>query len=421
MRKVLIIFFVNILFFNTSFAEKYYFKRCQLTDILFADYYLDLKNNIINVKLEAIDGTVQEFSDPIKLIEKDKIISKKIESGKSKDAFFVYYLDVKTKAVIKQNYKKEKGIGLIRPDGPKRISYCKDIKANWNVGKIELAEEEKEQEQMQKIQEEMLKEEISATKCKGNDKNQWSSCVGTLTTENGFVYIGEFKNGNIVKGTALYPGNAKYVGQFENNKPHGQGTFTFSDGSKYYGDWINGKGNGNGTKTWKDGRKYSGKFVNDEPHGKGTFLYANGSKYVGEWSNGKRHGEGTLTYSDGTAYVGQFVDGQEHGRGTCFNKDGSNISCEKDMSSSGRNTHNISVNRDKWIKISEFEGGVGKAKKTIEFLEKEFDQKASEHCSVSGNFKILKKRINIIETDETPAIGLETVIKLGINGVVECN
>ena len=40
---------------------------------------------------------------------------------------------------------------------------------------------------------------------------------------------------------------------------------------------------------------------------------------------------------------------------------------------------------------------------------------------VNGNFSVLKRKVEIIEIDETPAIGLEPVIKIGINGIVECN
>ena len=32
----------------------------------------------------------------------------------------------------------------------------------------------------------------------------------------------------------------------------------------------------------------------------------------------------------------------------------------------------------------------------------------------------LEKKIVIVEMDETPAFGLETVVKIGIDGVVEC-
>ncbi len=76
--------------------------------------------------------------------------------------------------------------------------------------------------------------------------------------------------------------------------------------------------------------------------------------------------------------------------------------------------YNISIDSKKWIKLSKY--GPDSEKK----LKKNFDQKAAELCSLTGNFKIIKKRVEIIEMDETPAFGLETVIKLGIKGIIEC-
>ncbi len=35
-------------------------------------------------------------------------------------------------------------------------------------------------------------------------------------------------------------------------------------------------------------------------------------------------------------------------------------------------------------------------------------------------YKTLDKKIEVLEVDETPAYGLETKVKVGINGVVEC-
>ena len=113
MKKIIISLFLNLVMCSVLFAESYYFNRCKLSDILSANYSIDLSEKMINIKLEAADGSVQKFSDPIGLIEKDKITSKKIKSRKSEDAFFVYYLDSKSKSVIQQNYKKEVGIGLI--------------------------------------------------------------------------------------------------------------------------------------------------------------------------------------------------------------------------------------------------------------------------------------------------------------------
>ena len=62
----------------------------------------------------------------------------------------------------------------------------------------------------------------------------------------------------------------------------------------------------------------------------------------------------------------------------------------------------------------------GKGKKIMDQLENDFNAKASELCSSTGNFNILEKRMEILEIDETPAFGIEPKIKMGINGVVEC-
>ena len=53
-------------------------------------------------------------------------------------------------------------------------------------------------------------------------------------------------------------------------------------------------------------------------------------------------------------------------------------------------------------------------------LKIDFDTKALELCTPKKNFIVLSKNIEILEVDETPAYGLESKLKLGINGVVEC-
>jgi len=103
--------------------------------------------------------------------------------------------------------------------------------------------------------------------------------------------IGEWKDGEFFKGTAIYDGT-KYVGEFKEDAFHGQGTYIWLDGRKYVGEW-------------KDGAE----------HGQGTYTTPDGRKYVGKWKDGKYHGQGILTTPDGVKYIGGWKDGVRHGIG----------------------------------------------------------------------------------------------------------
>ena len=51
-----------------------------------------------------------------------------------------------------------------------------------------------------------------------------------------------------------------------------------------------------GTVTYSDGTKYVGEFKDDKRHGQGTYTTAGEDlKYVGEWKDEKEHGPGTYT------------------------------------------------------------------------------------------------------------------------------
>ena len=55
-----------------------------------------------------------------------------------------------------------------------------------------------------------------------------------------------------------------------------------------------------GTDTWANGKKYVGEWKNDKYHGNGTMTYSRGDKYVGEYKDGKRNGKGTYTFASGS-------------------------------------------------------------------------------------------------------------------------
>jgi hypothetical protein len=199
----------------------------------------------------------------------------------------------------------------------------------------------------------------------GNWKNNDQSGYGTYTFSDGRKYIGEwdggkyqglgklfhsdgsinkegiFKNGEFLSaqsealpacpasgyfhncfGIYEFDDGAKYVGEWLNDKIHGQGAFTFPSGNKYLGEFKDGDFNGQGTFIWADGGKYVGEWQNDKKNGQGTHTYADGAKYVGEWQNNEYHGQGTFTYPDGKKVVGNFENDKLNGYATKYYADG---------------------------------------------------------------------------------------------------
>jgi len=121
--------------------------------------------------------------------------------------------------------------------------------------------------------------------------------------------------GNCVngQGTLTSPDGFKYVGDWKNGKPHGEGIMTFPEGEQYAGEFKEGEPHGQGTFTSPDEEQYAGESKNRGEH-KGaistmTYTVA-GLKYVGEWENGKPHGQGTLTSPEGTPKKGIWRNGE---------------------------------------------------------------------------------------------------------------
>jgi hypothetical protein len=140
---------------------------------------------------------------------------------------------------------------------------------------------------------------------------------GIITFPDGKKYIGEVKDGTANgQGTVIYPNEDKYVGELKDGKSNGHGTFTFTNGNKYVGEFKDGNFNGRAIVTFADGEKYVGEYKNGLKNGKGTETYANGDKYVGEFKDGKSNGHGTFTFTNGEKYVGDFKDDKRHGHGT---------------------------------------------------------------------------------------------------------
>ena len=100
MKKGLITLFLGLIYCNAGFAETYYFKGCVISNAVLGNYTINLEKNVIEVELKTVDGQVQYFSDKIKKIEKNKIISEKIKSAKGEKIYYQYVLNKKSKSSL---------------------------------------------------------------------------------------------------------------------------------------------------------------------------------------------------------------------------------------------------------------------------------------------------------------------------------
>lgn len=163
---------------------------------------------------------------------------------------------------------------------------------------------------------------------------------GSYATPSGELYSGGFRNAQMHgHGELSFPDGARYIGQFDTNRFHGEGTYllangdiyagnfllgrfdgtgvySFAEGGRYTGEFRHGNFHGHGTYLSADGEKYVGDFVNDKFHGSGMHLMVNGAKYTGEFREGRRNGVGTYLSADGDKYVGEFRDDLMHGHGS---------------------------------------------------------------------------------------------------------
>ena len=117
----------------------------------------------------------------------------------------------------------------------------------------------------------------------------------------------------------------RYVGQWRDNRKHGEGTFWYMDGNVYTGAFANDVKHGFGKLVYRPGtlveESYEGEFDRGQRHGRGTYRYqpSTGMVYEGSWHRGLRHGKGTLRWPTGQFYRGDFCQERQAGRGlgTC--------------------------------------------------------------------------------------------------------
>jgi len=147
-------------------------------------------------------------------------------------------------------------------------------------------------------------------------KGDCSNGKGRYKFENGSIYFGQFKKGQLNgKGTMKYGSGDVYTGNWVDSKREGGGKFTRTNGNVYEGKFVNNKLNGKGRLVYASNDRIVGHFIDNIPQGLGKIFYKNGNIYEGEIDGGKMHGIGSMRYKNGNHYQGGWKQNKKHGKG----------------------------------------------------------------------------------------------------------
>jgi hypothetical protein len=104
--------------------------------------------------------------------------------------------------------------------------------------------------------------------------------------------------------------------------------YIFKSGAYYHGAVHDNKLNGKG-KLKHSKFEYDGEWQNDKPHGQGVEVQNNGDKYVGPFVNGRKHGVVCeykwSNHETIDSYKGAFALGKICGKGLLILKNGTTI------------------------------------------------------------------------------------------------
>ena len=127
----------------------------------------------------------------------------------------------------------------------------------------------------------------TGNKYEGEWKNNLKDGIGKMTFGTEAEYTGHFTQGKR-SGEGVYKylkTKDLYSGSWKNGLKHGKGTFIFYDTKmKLVGDWFNGQII-RGKWIFANGTYFEGKFENNYPKGEGIWHFINGNVVKGEFTH----------------------------------------------------------------------------------------------------------------------------------------
>ncbi len=147
----------------------------------------------------------------------------------------------------------------------------------------------------------------------GGWKKNLKNGEGRLVRTNGAVTDGLWTNGKFAGATnQATSSNTGTVAQNNNSKPS-KPTANKPSGKSEIAGLRNCNSaycrSGNGYYDYPDGSRWIGEFKNGVPAGEGTCYYAGGDRYEGQWANGAPNGEGVIYAANGRVTGAVWVNG----------------------------------------------------------------------------------------------------------------
>ena len=149
----------------------------------------------------------------------------------------------------------------------------------------------------------------------GDWENDLPHGYGHVEWLNGCQFTGKVDAGRLAEGSFTFSSGNHYDGNFDEHSGKFSGRGTYSNHEQIIkGEWKDGKLNGKGERKFVNGDLYSGFWVDDHLEGSGSFATKEG-KYQGEFHKSLEHGHGTRFYPNGANYKGEWLSGLRNGKG----------------------------------------------------------------------------------------------------------